>query len=98
MTGTGSACPPAGFDWRAAAGGDIAGMRVAYSPDLGMRPWTRRSARSSTRPSGCSSVTLAAPSSARTRGGPTLRNVLGPGDQRSDLAGLRNLAASLATG
>ena len=27
--------PAADFDWRAAAGGDIAGMRVAYSPDLG---------------------------------------------------------------
>ncbi len=27
--------PAAGFDWRAAADGDIAGMRVAYSPDLG---------------------------------------------------------------
>src|SRR5205814_7963793 len=27
--------PAAGFDWRAAAEGDIAGMRLAYSPDLG---------------------------------------------------------------
>jgi aspartyl-tRNA(Asn)/glutamyl-tRNA(Gln) amidotransferase subunit A len=27
--------PAADFDWRAAADGDIAGMRVAYSPDLG---------------------------------------------------------------
>src|SRR2546430_4396817 len=27
--------PAAGFDWRAAADGDIAGLRVAYSPDLG---------------------------------------------------------------
>ena len=27
--------PAADFDWRAAAEGGIAGMRVAYSPDLG---------------------------------------------------------------
>jgi aspartyl-tRNA(Asn)/glutamyl-tRNA(Gln) amidotransferase subunit A len=63
--------PAADFDWRAAAEGAIAGMRVAYSPDLGYAAVDPQVARSSTRPCRSSSVTSAAPSSTRTQAGPT---------------------------
>ena len=88
--------PAADFDWRAAAGGDIAGMRVAYSPDLGyaaVNPQVRQVVDQAVqvfeRDLGCA-VERADP------GWPDpYETFWGLVINESDLAGLRNLAASL---
>jgi aspartyl-tRNA(Asn)/glutamyl-tRNA(Gln) amidotransferase subunit A len=88
--------PAAGFDWRAAAGGDIAGMRVAYSPDLGyaavdpeVRQIVDRAALVFERDLGCT-VEHADP------GWPDPYETLwGLVINESDLAGLRKLADAL---
>jgi aspartyl-tRNA(Asn)/glutamyl-tRNA(Gln) amidotransferase subunit A len=88
--------PAAGFDWCAAAEGDIAGMRVAYSPDLGyaavdpqVRQIADQAAQVFERDLGCT-VERADP------GWPDPYETLwGLVINESDLAGLRKLAYSL---
>jgi aspartyl-tRNA(Asn)/glutamyl-tRNA(Gln) amidotransferase subunit A len=88
--------PAAGFDWRAAADGDVAGMRVAYSPDLGyaavdpqVRQVVDRAVQVFERDLGCA-VEHADP------GWPDPYETLwGLVINESDLAGLRKLADSL---
>src|SRR5437762_8014665 len=88
--------PAADFDWRAAAEGDVAGMRVAYSPDLGyaavdpqVRQIADRAAQVFERDLGCA-VEHADP------GWPDPYETLwGLVINESDLAGLRKLADSL---
>jgi aspartyl-tRNA(Asn)/glutamyl-tRNA(Gln) amidotransferase subunit A len=88
--------PAADFDWRAAADGDIRGMRVAYSPDLGyaavdpeVRQIVDQAVQVFERDLGCT-VERADP------GWPDPYDTLwGLVINESDLAGLRKLADSL---